>query len=215
MSRIVMLGRRIELVSMDKLFHEISIGLYEDADATGGAVFAVHSYSGHAGTAGRLAFIAEAMRVLGGMEPAAGGEGRLRFACGASHRRAVQRLFIEVAKLETGSPLAARPMATVDKKSGLAISVVSEGAGCYRVAAEGEAEGAERRIVAVSKGLARLAELEPLETDDRVRFPCGHAHDPLIGLLLVRALNVRAAMREAEAAAARGILMAPSAQQQP
>ena len=36
---------------------------------------------------------------------------------------------------------------------------------------------------------------------------------PLIGLLLVRAPNVRAAVREAESLANRGVLSAPSAQE--
>ena len=47
---------------------------------------------------------------------------------------------------------------------------------------------------------------------DQVRFPCGSDHHELIGLLMVRALNVRGALREQEAAAARGVLSAPSQQ---
>jgi hypothetical protein len=43
-------------------------------------------------------------------------------------------------------------------------------------------------------------------------FPCGHSHDALIGLLLPRALNVRAVLREEEAAVGRGNLVAPSQQ---
>ena len=34
--------------------------------------------------------------------------------------------------------------------------------------------------------------------EDKVRFACGHAHDAMIGLLLGRALNVHAAIREQE-----------------
>ena len=64
----------------------------------------------------------------------------------------------------------------------------------------------------------------PLEIDDKkagcrilissgkVAFPCGHAHDALIGLLLKRAPNVRAVLREQEAALTRGVLAAPSQQ---
>jgi hypothetical protein len=45
-----------------------------------------------------------------------------------------------------------------------------------------------------------------------VGFACGHEHDALIGMLLPRALNLRAAMREQEEAMSRGMLVAPSAQ---
>ena len=61
------LGRRIELVSMDPHFHNISIALYRQK-ASQGAVFLVHSYSGKEGTRQRLEFVARAMCVLGGME---------------------------------------------------------------------------------------------------------------------------------------------------
>jgi hypothetical protein len=46
-----------------------------------------------------------------------------------------------------------------------------------------------------------------------VSFPCGERHDALVGLLLVRAQNLRAALREEELTATRGILAAPSAQE--
>jgi hypothetical protein len=47
----------------------------------------------------------------------------------------------------------------------------------------------------------------------QVKFGCGQTHDALIGLLLGRALNVRAVLREEEMSASRGTLAAPSAQQ--
>jgi hypothetical protein len=45
-----------------------------------------------------------------------------------------------------------------------------------------------------------------------VAFGCKQTHDSLVGLLLVRALNVRAVLREQEMTASRGVLSAPSAQ---
>ncbi len=47
-----------------------------------------------------------------------------------------------------------------------------------------------------------------------VKFGCGTPHDALMGLLLYRALNARAALRETEMMASRGVLAAPSAQAQ-
>ena len=45
-----------------------------------------------------------------------------------------------------------------------------------------------------------------------MQFVCAWPHDALMGLLLPRALNVRAVLREEEMAASRGTLVAPSAQ---
>ena len=102
-------------------------------------------------------------------------------------------------------------MSIFDKKTERTITVTSDGAGGYRLAADGPEEGRDRRVGAIAKGLVKLAEME-LVADDQVRFACGHAHDAMIGLLLGRALNVRAAMREQEDQAGRGVLAAPSAQ---
>ena len=62
-------------------------------------------------------------------------------------------------------------------------------------------------------GLKKLAETAPVEgAQDQVAFSCGHPHDALVALLLPRALNVRAILREEESAGARGMLVAPSQQ---
>ncbi|CAI8040518.1 hypothetical protein GBAR_LOCUS22571 [Geodia barretti] len=135
---------------------------------------------------------------------------------GLAHKAAVKRLFLEACKRATGAEVAAQPMRVYDKKNDLTIDATAVGDGRYRIAAAGS-EGndkAAQRVDGVTRGLIKLAELEPGAEPGEVRFPCGFSHDELVGLLIGRALNVRAAMREAEAAAARGILAAPSAQQQ-
>ena len=69
-------------------------------------------------------------------------------------------------------------------------------------------------MAAITGGLAKLADISLSEEgEDVVLFPCSGGHDSLVGLLLVRALNVRAVMREEDSAAGRGVLSAPSAQQ--
>jgi hypothetical protein len=83
--------------------------------------------------------------------------------------------------------------------------------GTYTVGAVGTSKDADRRISVVVNGLAKLGEMTP-EDGSRVRFGCGTAHDALVGLLLIRAPNVRAILSEEEAAAARGVLAAPSQQ---
>ena len=72
----------------------------------------------------------------------------------------------------------------------------------------------ERRVATIARGLIRLGEMEEVaDQPNQVRFGCGYSHDALIGLLLVRAPNVRTAMREVEAMASRGVLSAPSTQE--
>ena len=216
MGRLLDLGERVELVSMDPHFHDISIALYRNEGDGGAAAYLAHSYSGKEGAAERLAFVMRAMAVMGGMVPAPGVPDRLAFACGDEHRAAVKRLFLEACKKATGSEVAALPMSVYDKKNDLTIDATATGGGHYRLAAAGGAadDKVARRVDGVTRGLIKLAEMEPGAEAGEARFACGTAHDELVGLLLGRALNVRAAMREAEAAAARGVLAAPSAQQQ-
>ena len=215
MGRLLELGERMELVSMDPHCHDISISLYRETGEDGASGFLAHSYSGKEGAAGRLAFVMGAMAAMGGMGPAAGRPDRIAFACGAEHRAAVKRLFLEACKRVTGSEVGALPMSIYDKKNDFTIDATNAGGGSYRLAAAGGVadDKVARRVDGMTRGLIKLAEMEPGGHAGEARFPCGFAHDALVGLLLGRALNVRAAMREAEAAAARGILAAPSAQQ--
>jgi hypothetical protein len=209
MSETLDLGRRIELVSMDPHFHDISIALYRQAGALG-PVFLVHSYSKQPGARERLERVALAMAALGGMTRLPDEPRKLRFRCGSEHPAACRRLFLEACKLAPDQPLEARPMAILDKKSGRTITVVGEGEGVYRIAADGDEADKASRIAAVANGLAKLGEMRL--DGARVVFACGHAHDALVGMLLVRALNVRAVLREEEMSASRGVLAAPSAQ---
>ena len=211
---VVELGRRIELQSMDPYFHDITIGLYEQAPEPGLVTFVAHSYSGLDGVERRLQRIIDSMLVLGGMGRY-GNDGRhLRHACGEAHRFATRRLFVEACKLKPGAEPELRPLAVADKTTGRNIVVVREDDATYRVTADGLDDGRAQRIGAIGRGLSRLAQMELIGEDAaRVRFACGHAHDELVGLLLPRALNLRAAMREQEEAMSRGMLVAPSAQQ--
>ena len=206
---IVDLGRRIELFSMDLHFHDISIALYEPSGA-GARGFTVHTYSSRPGAAARVEGVAAAMCALGGMV-AGDGPGAVRFACGAGHRLAARRLFLDSCKIAPGAEIAPRPMTVADRKSSQTIRAESIGGGRYRLSGDGDS-AAGRRVVAVARGLVRLAEMRATDGDEEIAFDCGRAHDPLVGMLMVRALNLRAVMREIEMQAARGMLAAPSAQ---
>jgi hypothetical protein len=83
----------------------------------------------------------------------------------------------------------------------------------YEVSTDGPRDKSASRVDNITGGLKKLAEIEFVAGEPhRVKFACGWPHDALIGVLLPRALNVRAVIREEEMAASRGMLVAPSAQ---
>lgn len=211
MAQTLDLGSRVELVSMDPHFDDISIALYSPEDS-GSPCYQVHTYSQFPGAAERVAGVARAMQVLGGMEQTS--DGLLRFPCGHAHLLAVKRLFLEACKLPLEQSIEPRPLHIFDKKANTTIAVASRGQGLYEVRATEQVPGVDRRVTTIARGLIRLGEMEEVaDQPNQVRFSCGHAHDALIGLLLVRAPNVRTAVREAEAMANRGVLSAPSTQE--
>jgi hypothetical protein len=203
------LGSRIELVSMDPHFHDVSIGLYQrlqDSDPE----YLVHSYSRLNGVRERLDFLIRAMKVLGGMTR--DGES-LRFPCRTGHRLAIRRVFLESCKLSTSADLVQRPLTALDKKLNCTITVTSLSPGVYELSADELQGNSASRIESVTNGFKKLAQIEFVAgKPHQVKFSCGWPHDALIGLLLPSALNVRAAQREEEMATSRGMLVAPSAQ---
>ena len=212
MGRLKDLGRRVELVSMDSQFHDITVGLYEVSTAKP-VEFVVHSYSGQSGVSQRISFISSAMRTLGGMVSGINDPNYLMFECGLPHRAACRRLFLESCKLANTDVLEERSSKSIDKKTGSTIAVVSGEDGIFEVASDDKGEEIERRLSMIAQGFIKLAELEQLENSaTQVRFPCGVTHDSMMKLLLIRAMNARAAMREQELKSKQGVLMAPSAQ---
>lgn len=210
MASIIDIGRRVELVPIDTHFKDITIALYSEQqdDRT---VFRVHTYSSIDGVQERIKDIIQSMQTLGGMESS---NELLHFPCGEKHEAACRRVFLEACKLSQNTPAEQRPLNTLDKKSKLNITVNSSGNGIYKVSANGEGRSAERRVSAITGGLMKLGEMESVKDNenDSVSFACGYSHDALIGLLLVRAPNVRVILREEEANTSRGVLAAPSQQ---
>lgn len=211
MASIVNIGRRIELLPIDTHFHDITLALYrQELDAC--TVFRVHTYSHKDGASERIQQVANYMHTLGGMSDLYNGQ--LLFPCGERHEAACRRVFLEACKITPNTPVELRPLTILDKKSKLTINVDSIGNGTYRVSSNGEGRSADRRVSAIAGGLMKLGEMD-VDGDgetDTVRFACGHSHDALVGLLLVRAPNVRVVMREEEASVTRGVLSAPSQQ---
>jgi hypothetical protein len=199
---------RVELVGMDPQCDDISVALYKRT-AVEPPVGVVHTYSDHAGAAERVERIAEAMRVLGGLDE--GGEGRcvVGFPCGAWHPNAAKRIFLEAVKADQSQPVEERPLVIVDRKTGQTITAETLGNGSYRLLAEGVEEGVPSRAVTAARGMRKLVQLPDSDEDIAFAFECGHDHHALVGMLLPRAVNVRDTLREEEQIAARGLLTAP------
>ena len=215
MTRILDLGTRIELVSMYPHFHDISIALYERKLENGDFEFQVHSYAGKEGVNECLDYVISAMVILGGMIRSDNPEQKIvHFHSGLQHRKACKRIFLEACKIALGTEIEPKKLSTFDKKTERQITLEYLGNGNYQVNADGDETGRNRRISAIAGGFVKLAEMEYIDRNNTgITFDCGNEHASLIGLLLGRALNVRAAIREDDDSAGRGMLAAPSAQQ--
>lgn len=211
MGKTLDLGTRIELFSMDRHCHDISLALYRRQTAAG-PVFLVHTYSSAPDARQRVDFIHRALTVMTGLELAGAAPPWLRFACGTGHEKALRRAFLDLCKLESCAPLAAKPLRVFDKKADCHLEAESQGGGVYRLVAEQPTETARKRAIALAGGFAKLCQMEHVEGADVVAFGCRMSHDALIGQLMYRAQNVRAVFQEDEMAASRGMLAAPSQQ---
>ena len=210
MGKTLDLGERIELLPMDNHCHDISIGLYR---RTVGGVpqFLPHTYSSVSGAVGRVDFMRHALVQMIGLEEVPNIPGWLRFPCHTIHQRALRRAFLDLCKLETGSPLKAKPLTVFDKKAGGNLTAVALGDGRYEMVGE---EGGSKRSEALARGFVKLCEMDIVEGQpNQVAFSCGKSHDALIGMLMFRSQNVRSSIIEDDMAASRGILASPSQQQ--
>jgi hypothetical protein len=204
------IGKRIELVSMDPHFHDISIALYKQ-EKNQRPVFLIHTYSQISGASARIDALVNAMKTLGGLE--SDEDGLLYFPCGDAHEQAIRRIFLDSCKADLTTTLETPPLRILDRKSGCYILAIYQNQGIYQMQGEDEEQDCDRRVMVITRGLLKLGQMESVgESNDRVAFACGQDHDALVGLLLKRAPNVRAALREVEQMATRGVLSTPASQ---
>lgn len=206
------LGRRIELVSMDPHFYDVSVSLYRKNHCPGLEVI-IHSYSHKESINERLKFIAQTMGIIGGMERVSGEHQSLRFPQSIDLELAAKRVFLEACKYPMDSEVKVRPLTIFDKKCQSQINIVSSSKGVYEVKTEEKNDQTARRTTAIAAGLIKLSGASIFNGHpDSLVFPEEQSNDALVGLLLIRALNVRAVIRAEEDATTRGVLSAPSAQ---
>ena len=206
------LGQRIEILSSDKYCHDISIGLYRKI-VDSQPRYLVHTYSSHADAEDRVAFIRRGLVELVGLIEVADGRPWLKFPCDQEHLRGLKRAFRDICRLQPQETLRPRSLTVFDKKADGELVVESIGRGVYRIRSSVDTDAGVKRAQAVARGYVKLCEMQPAdESTDSIQFACHTNHDELMGMLIVRAQNVRAALKDEESAAGRGVLAPPSQQ---
>ena len=182
-------GQCLELVPLDRRFHDISVGLYvKDGVCT------IWTYSQREGVEERIREIRDQMIALGGMEGVVGSHNQVRFPCGLLHERTLRFVMSQaVGKAPDYAPPQGE-LAIQDSKSALTIHADLSGAdrqgpAVYEVSLEGEARNAAMRLRMVLAGFTRYGEMEQVG-ECGVSFACGMSHDALMRVLLPYSRNI-------------------------
>ena len=197
-------GQCLELVPLDRRFHDISVGLYvKDGICT------IWTYSRREGVQERIREIRDQMIALGGMEAVEGSHNQVRFPCGQLHQRTLRFVMSQaVGKAPDYAPPQGE-LSIQDSKSNLTIraelSAMEDNAGraVYDVSLEGEARNAALRLRMVLAGFARYGEMEQVG-ESGVAFACGLPHDALMRVLLPYSRNISSVETMMAAEALRG-----------
>ena len=196
-------GQCLELVPLDRRFHDISVGLYvKDGVCT------IWTYSHREGVGGRIREIRDQMIALGGMEAVQGTDNQVRFPCGQLHQRTLRFVMSQaVGKAPDYAPPQG-DLTIQDSKSALTICAElmaedQDGRAVYNVSLEGEARNAAMRLRMVLAGFTRYGEMEQVG-ESGVAFACGMSHDALMRVLLPYSRNISSVETMMAAEALRG-----------
>ena len=199
-------GQCLELVPLDRRFHDISVGLYvKDGICT------IWTFSRKEGVEERIREIRDQMIALGGMEAVDGANNQVRFPCGQLHQRTLRFVMSQaVGKAPDYAPPQGA-LAIQDSKSALTIhaelsaELTEAQGGCavYNVSLEGEARNAAMRLRMVLAGFTRYGEMEQVG-ESGVTFACGMPHDALMRVLLPYSRNISSVETMMAAEAMRG-----------
>ena len=199
-------GQCLELVPLDRRFHDISVGLYVKA-----GICTIWTFSRREGVEERIREIRDQMIALGGMEAIEGTHNQVRFPCGQLHQRTLRFVMSQaVGKAPDYAP-AQGELSIQDSKSALTIhadlsgDLAEEhgGRAVYNVSLEGEARNAAMRLRMVLAGFARYGEMEQVG-ESGVAFACGMSHDALMRVLLPYSRNISSVETMMAAEALRG-----------
>ena len=196
-------GQCLELVPLDRRFHDISVGLYvKDGICT------IWTFSRREGVEGRIREIRDQLIALGGMEAVEGTNNQVRFPCGQLHQRTLRFVMSQaVGKAPDYAPPQGE-LSIQDSKSALTIHAElfmrdDEERAAYSVSLEGEARNAAMRLRMVLAGFTRYGEMEQVG-ESGVAFACGLPHDALMRVLLPYSRNISSVETMMAAEALRG-----------
>ncbi len=196
-------GQCLELVPLDRRFHDISVGLYvKDGICT------IWTYSRREGVGDRIREIRDQMIALGGMEAVEDTDNQVRFPCGQLHQRTLRFVMSQaVGKAPDYAPPQG-DLTIQDSKSALTICAdltdeCQDGRAVYNVSLEGEARNAAMRLRMVLAGFTRYGEMEQVG-ESGVAFACGMPHDALMRVLLPYSRNISSVETMMAAEALRG-----------
>ena len=195
-------GQCLELVPLDRRFHDISVGLYvKDGICT------IWTFSQREGVEERIREIRDQMIALGGMEPVGETHNQVRFPCGGLHQRTLRFVMSQaVGKAPDYAP-SQGALSIQDSKSTFTIRLESESGAedrsIYNVWLEGEGRNAAMRLRLVLAGFARYGEMEQVG-ESGVAFACGMAHDAMMRVLLPYSRNISSVESMMAAEALRG-----------
>ena len=195
-------GQCLELVPLDRRFHDISVGLYVKE-----GICTIWTFSQREGVEDRIREIRDQMIALGGMEPVGDTHNQVRFPCGQLHQRTLRFVMSQaVGKAPDYAPPQGQ-LSIQDSKSALTIRAElqssDDGPAVYGVSLEGEARNAAMRLRMVLAGFARYGEMEQVG-ESGVAFSCGMAHDAMMRVLLPYSRNISSVETMMAAEALRG-----------
>ena len=199
-------GQCLELVPLDRRFHDISVGLYVKA-----GICTIWTFSGREGVEERIREIRDQMIALGGMEAIEGTHNQVRFPCGQLHQRTLRFVMSQaVGKAPDYAPPQG-DLTIQDSKSAMTIHAdLSSESGeehgeraVYNVSLKGEARNAAMRLRMVLAGFTRYGEMEQVG-ESGVAFACGMPHDALMRVLLPYSRNISSVETMMAAEALRG-----------
>mgnify|MGYP003388747242 CR=1 FL=1 len=180
-------GRCIELISMDKYYEDISIGLYlKDG------IFTIWSFNNSKGVPDRIKQIQAQLINLGDMLPANNSDNQVKFKCGNIHERPVKFLLAQaVGKAPDYSP-PTKELKIKDSKSNLNIFIKpheDSESNSYTVDVVGEYKNPSMRLRMIVAGFIKYGEMDKV-TPNEVAFTCSHRHDGLMRVLLPYSRNI-------------------------
>ena len=180
-------GRCVELISMDKYYENMSIGLYLKDK-----IFTIWSFNNSKGVIDRIKQIRDQLINLGDMLPVNNSDNQVKFKCGNIHERPVKFLLAQaVGKAPDYSP-PTKELKIKDTKSNLYIFVKNHKnseSNSYTVDVVGEYKNPTMRLRMIVAGFIKYGEMDKV-TANEIAFPCKFKHDGLMRVLLPYSRNI-------------------------